>query len=257
MPQHFTCHCGKQYKDRSGLWRHNKKCQILNKKEIFEENNKIVKELNENQEKKVFENDSSSIKELFLVMMNENKELRNVIKTQQDSYDKKISEILPKIGNNTNNNISINVFLNEHCKNAINFKDFINNISVSLQNVMQTTELGYVEGVSNIFLENLQKLETTMRPIHCSDKKRLQFYIKEDDTWNKENGDKMEKAIDNISNKQLQEMNNKIAFQDDEFCDKIPNITGPSDVVEQRKNKKEIVKRLGEKLCIKDALQNV
>lgn len=258
MPQHFTCQCGKKYKDRSGLWRHKKKCQILDTEKIFGENKEIIIEKkNEDEEKKVFENDSSSIKELFLVMMNENKELRNVIKTQQENYDKKISEILPKIGNNTNNNISINVFLNEHCKNAINFKDFINNIRVSLQNVVQTTELGYVEGVSNIFLENLQKLETTMRPIHCSDKKRLQFYIKDDDTWNKENGEKMEKAIDNISNKQLQEMNHKIALQDDEFCEKIPNITGPSDIVEQRKSKKEIVKRLGENLCIKDALQNV
>ena len=253
MPQHFTCHCGKQYKDRSGLWRHKKKCQILENMENIEN---IELDKQEKEENNATDNDSSSIKELFLVMMNENKELRNMIKAQQENHDKQISEMIPKLGNNNNNNISINVFLNEHCKDAINFSDFINNITVSLEDTLQTAELGYIEGISTILLENLRKLETTMRPIHCSDKKRLQFYIKDEDTWNKENGEKVEKAINSISNKQLQEIK-QIDLESDDFCNKILHITGPSDTEHQKKSNKEIVKRLGENIYLKDAIQKV
>ena len=37
--------------------------------------------------------------------------------------------------NNTTNNISINFFLNEQCKNAMNLTDFINQLQVSLEDL--------------------------------------------------------------------------------------------------------------------------
>lgn len=239
----FTCECGRTYKDRSGLWRHKKKCRFL-EKEVFEEKEEV----------KIVNNEEINVKSVLLTMMNENKELRNMLKNQQETHNKQISNIIPKIGNN--NNISINVFLNEHCKNAINFSDFMKNISISPKDVIQTTEIGYIEGISIILMENLKKLETTMRPIHCSDKKRLQFYIKDENKWNKDNGEKVEQAINKISNKQIQEIN-QISLNSDEYCDKILQVIGPSDEEQQKKNKKEIVKRVGENLYIKDALQNV
>ena len=242
--KHFTCECGRTYKDRSGLWRHKKKCRFL-EKEVFEEKEDV----------KLVNNEEISVKNMLLTMMNENKELRNMLKTQQETHNKQLSNIIPKIGNN-NNSISINVFLNEHCKDAINFSDFMKNISITPKDVIQTTEIGYIEGISTILMEHLKKLETTMRPIHCSDKKRLQFYIKDENMWNKDNGEKVEQAINNISNKQIQEIN-QINLDNDEYCDKILQVLGPSDEEQQKKNKKEIVKRIGENLCIKDALQNV
>ncbi len=238
----FTCECGRTYKDRSGLWRHKKKCRFL-EKEVFEEKEDV----------KIVNNEEISVKNMLLTMMNENKELRNMLKNQQETHNKQISNIIPKIGNN---NISINVFLNEHCKDAINFSDFMKNISISPKDVIQTTEIGYIEGISIILMENLKKLETTMRPIHCSDKKRLQFYIKDENMWNKDNGEKVEQAINKISNKQAQEIT-QINLNSDEYCDKILQVIGPSDQEQQKKNKKEIVKRIGENLCIKDALQNI
>ena len=85
------------------------------------------------------------------------------------------------VGNNNNNTISINLFLNENCKNAMNLTDFIQNMNVSLEDLEFSKDNGFVKGVTNIFTKQLQDLDPTERPIHCSDKKRLQFYVKEED----------------------------------------------------------------------------
>ena len=103
--------------------------------------------------------------------------------------------MIPRLGNNNNNKISINVFLNEHCKEAISLKDFINSIKISLDDLKYTNEHGYVKGISNIFTKHLTDLEATQRPIHCSDKKRL-FYIKDSDNGK----DQQNKKLDNIQN---------------------------------------------------------
>ena len=107
------------------------------------------------------------------------------------------------IQNNTQN-ISINVFLNEHCKNAMNLTDFVENIKVSLEDLEYTNQHGYAKGISNIFTKNLTDMAVTERPIHCSDKKRLQFYIKESDEWKKdEKHENIDITIDEISRKQF------------------------------------------------------
>ena len=62
-------------------------------------------------------------------------------------------------------------------------------------------ESNYVDCVSNILIKNLKILDVTERPIHCSDKKRLQFYIKDGETWEKDIN-KLDQSIDNIHNKQ-------------------------------------------------------
>ena len=50
--------------------------------------------------------------------------------------------------------------------------------------------------VTNIFAKQLRDLKPTERPIHCSDKKRLKFYVKDNDQWKKdENNEKIDKTI--------------------------------------------------------------
>jgi len=132
----------------------------------------------------------------------------------------------------------------------------MSNIQVSIQNVLQTSKMGYIEGIAAILMENLKKLETTMRPIHCSDKKRMLFYIKDENTWTKEDGEKVEKAITKISNKQIQEIN-VIDQSNEDYPDHLSNILGASDEETQKKHKREIVKKIGEELFIKDILQKV
>ena len=74
--------------------------------------------------------------------------------------------------------MTINVFLNEHCKDAMNLTDFINSIKISLEDLEYTNQHGYVKGLSNIFTKHLTDVGEKQRPIHCSDKKRLQFKLK-------------------------------------------------------------------------------
>ena len=100
--------------------------------------------------------------------------------------------------------MNINIYLNEHCKNAMNLTDFVENVKVSLEDLLYTKNHGYVKGISNIFVKQLKDMEPTQRPIHCSDKKRLQFYVKDDNKWEKDNSnEKIDKSIDKITKKQI------------------------------------------------------
>ena len=119
-----------------------------------------------------------------------------------------LNETIPKIGNTTNNNTTNNnhfnlqVFLNEDCKDAINFSEFIENMKVSFEDLEHQAQVGYINGVSKLFIENLRDLGTHKRPIHCTDKKRKTIYIKENNEWDKEGSqDTLKKGIREVSRK--------------------------------------------------------
>ena len=176
----FNCtNCGKSYYTKSGIWKHKKMCDIMNKTEKDED-----------------EDETINYKELLLTSIKQNKELQDFIIKQSEQYHTTINEIIPKIGNtnntnNTNNTINnnqklnINIFLNEKCKDAITMDEFINKMHISLKNLFYTRDKGIAEGVSNIFIENLNKLPLNQRPIHCTDPKRETIYIK-NEQWEKD-----------------------------------------------------------------------
>ena len=181
----LCCPCGKTYKYRSGLSRHQKKCTYSVVK------SDTITELAKNDDE--FEGDE--IKTILKGILKENRELKEQMKNM-------------KMGNITNNNnnqkYTINMYLNDKCKNAMSLKDFVDNIKLSLKDLEFTSHHGFVEGVSNIFLKNLNDMEVTERPIHCSDQKRLQFYVKKEDKWEKDKqNEEIDKSIQNISNKQI------------------------------------------------------
>ena len=101
--------------------------------------------------------------------------------------------------NTTNNNqqYSLNFFLNEQCKDAMNMKDFVNSIQLNITDMENVGRLGYVEGMSNILIDNLQKTDVYKRPVHCSDIKRETLYVKDDNKWEREGPDheKMVNAV--------------------------------------------------------------
>jgi hypothetical protein len=192
----IVCNCGKKYKSRQGLYAHRKKCDAL-------ENEKLINSTNSTNSTN---NQLTLTNDLIIKLLNDNKEMREIIIKQQDQ----ISELLPKIGNNfiTNNNnnnkFNIQVFLNERCKDAINMSDFIKSIQVSLQQLDYTKQNGIVNGLSNVIIENMNKLGLYQRPIHCTDIKRESLYIKDDDNWEKDvNKEKIRKAIKDVSTKQF------------------------------------------------------
>ena len=208
----FICKfCEKGYKYKSGLSRHKKKCKM--NPEIFCGKNgnvtqKLPSEANLKKgttlsEKKEKQDDEISLKDLLMQQLKQQNDTIELLKQSIETNTK----MMPKIGNNNNNTISINLFLNEQCKNAMNLTDFINQVQVSLEDLQYSKNNGFIEGVTNIFTKQLKDLKPTERPIHCSDKKRLQFYVKEDDKWSKDaNNEKLDETIYNIKMKQTSKL---------------------------------------------------
>jgi len=208
----YTCeYCKKYYADYSGLWRHNKKCPYSNNNEITL-NTKDSVYINN-----ILFNESNSSK-LLQYLINENKELINENKEFKQmlldntkqlvelSKDKNVNNIT----NNTNNNqhFNLNFFLNETCKDAMNIEDFVSSIKVNIEDLEHTGINGYVEGISNIFIKNLNSLENHLRPLHCSDAKREIIYIKNNNEWIKEKDDKpiLTNAIKNIARENIKQI---------------------------------------------------
>lgn len=98
---------------------------------------------------------------------------------------------------NNNSTFNMNFFLNEKCKDAMNMKDFVNSIELNITDLENVGRLGYVEGMSSIFIDNLQKTDLYKRPVHCSDVKRDTLYVKDDNQWERDGPDhvKMTNAV--------------------------------------------------------------
>ena len=211
----FTCECGKIYKFASGLSRHKKICDVIKKGEPIE--NQII------------ETEDIDYKTMFLKTMEQNNELMNIITSQAEKSEEMMvvmKDIIPKIGNNntTNNtntnNFNLQVFLNEDCKEAINFSDFIKQIQVSFEDIENQAESGYVKGISKLFIESLKGLGTHKRPIHCTDKKRKTLYIKENDEWDKEGSqDTLKNGIQEITRSTMRTLIKEKENQAEEFAD--------------------------------------
>ena len=208
----FTCdRCNKEYNARNSLWYHMKKCGNVCKLEQSPEPEKtpyldiINKLLTDNMELRNFIIEQSKI---TADTINKTTDTMNkVIEQNTDLMNKAIGGNKPTILNQTNNNnqkFNINVFLNEQCKNAINFSDFIKNIEVSREDLENNAQLGFVDGVSKILIESLKQLDRSERPIHCTDVKRETMYIKDDNKWNKEeDSTKINRAIQEVTRKSM------------------------------------------------------
>jgi hypothetical protein len=90
----------------------------------------------------------------------------------------------------------------------MNINEFVDSIQVGIEDLEETSRLGFVDGISRIIINNLNKIDRPDRPIHCSDSKRMTFYIKNEDTWNKNdnNNDKLKFMIQNIAGKNMKQI---------------------------------------------------
>ena len=187
MPLHI-CNCGKTYKARNSLWYHKKKCKEGDTESKSTEDS--IKSIVDNENKI----DVNVVRQLISQNRELQTELMNVVKNK--------SNII--INNTQNNEVNINMFLNEQCKNALNFADFINGIEISKNDLENNAQLGFVDGVSKILTDNLKQLTLHERPIHCTNLKREIMYIKDDNEWQKENAvAKLSQAINSISRKSI------------------------------------------------------
>lgn len=227
--EHICTKCNIIYVTYSGLWRHKRKCQsipTIKTENIDPTNGKIDFEMMENMMKRIIIEtlncNNAGIQKLAesnnaVAEMNTNNiaMVVDAIKTQSNA----ITHIVDKIGitnnntntncNNTNQKFNLNFYLNETCKDAMNFNDFMNSIKVTLEDLENTGRLGYVDGISRILVNALKSTDVEKRPLHCTDIKRETVYIKNSDEWKKESveQDSLKQAIDFISNKNISKIN--------------------------------------------------
>ena len=233
--------CGKKYRYRSGLSRHKKNC--VQNSDLNEEN--MLVPVQNGDDTNMFENQQKQISDLQSL-------LEKTLEQQQDT----INKLIPKVGNTTNyNKMTVNVFLNDKCKNAMNLTDFVENLNLSFDDVLYTKDKGYVQGIKNIFIKNLIEMEPTVRPIHCSDQKRLSFYVKDENQWEKDKEhSKLDRSIEKITRKQIQQIKEwesrhpNWSKSDEEtlmYMDIVKKSMGGMNNAEKSKNLETIKKELG------------
>ena len=204
----YVCECGKRFKKNNGLWKHKKKCEIfLDDKEDEEkdDDSEIWKDMvytlvNKNTE---WQNKYEELQNSFF---EEGKEFRNAminmqssanITNYQNTQNTQNTQNIQNIQNTKTNTFNLNFFLNETCKDAMNIDDFIDSIQITIDDLKNLAKDGYVEGMSNLFIKNLEQLDVTKRPLHCSDLKRESIYIRDKNLWNK--GDNKMKRLTKIA----------------------------------------------------------
>ena len=177
------CDCGKSYKERTGLWRHKKIClgnSYLSGVSVIDKKDELIEYL-----------------------IKENKEIKDLVLelAKKDTYNTTNTTHT----NSHNKAFNLNFFLNETCKDAMNIMVFVDSIKLQLSDLEKVGQIGYVEGISNIIVKNLNDLDVTERPIHCTDKKRETLYVKDEDKWEKEDEDKnkIKNVIKKVANKNI------------------------------------------------------
>jgi len=208
-PKHYQCEkCGNQYKYQSGLCKHRKVC--TGKPASNTENNTtmmhdiIMKQQNQLKEQQEFY--QKKIAEQM-------EEQTKFIQQQQEQHHKQIQELIPKLqqvttinnnnsNNTTTNKFNLNFFLNEQCKDAISIQTFIENLDIGIKELEHMGNVGYLQGMMTIMSNTLGAMDVYKRPVHCTDLKRETVYIKDGDTWKKDNAnnDDLRRVINTVAN---------------------------------------------------------
>ena len=243
----YICdNCGKHYTERTGLWRHKKKCN--------------------NSENKISIQTQDEQQQLIQYLMKENSEFKQLMIEQ----NKTMLELAKNSGttnnshNNTNshNAFNLNFYLNETCKNAMNITDFVSQLQIKNKDLEETGRLGYAEGISRIFINGLKQMSVTDRPIHCSDVKRETLYIKDNNEWNKDNEDKsiLTNAIKQVTNKNIKqifewtkenpEYNDPTTKVNDKYLKIVSNSMNGLTKEETNKNYEKIIKNIAKETVI-------
>ena len=253
----LICCCGKGYNSNSGLWKHKRKCNSVKKSDLPIVNNN--------------NNDITFLTNLVLEVVKNNSELQK----QNQELQIQMLEVIKNGTNNTttnsNNNITnktfnLQFFLNEECKDALNISEFVSSIKMDLDDLEKTGLLGYVEGISNIINKNLNDLDETRRPIHCSDVKREVLYIKNDDQWIKENGTNkpvLTKAIKQVAHENIRQISewrkkhpdctDPDSKKNDLYLNIVSNAMSGSTSEEQVKNYEKIISNVAKEVTIDKA----
>ena len=265
---HICSVCNAEYKDPSGLWRHKKKCSEVNHQNEFQSSHVnppshassedmqmtlILELVKQNQE----------FKDMLLQqsnqMMEQNKTMIEVAKNSQ--VNNTINQTNSH-NNSHNKTFNLQFFLNETCKDAMNMKDFIQSLELSLPELEKMGEVGFAEGMSRVFVDRLNSLDITKRPIHCSDVKREIIHIKDDNKWERDNAnlDRLRKIIKQLTHKNIlrvddwkkanpgcTEYNSR---KNNQYLNLTMEAIGPVDEADTKRDFGKIIRRVAESTAI-------
>ena len=218
----FDCECGNTYKYRQGLSRHKNVCYIYQKEIITDDkydnvSNNNIDIVNDDNDNNIINNKNkmnnfTEMKEIILTLVKENKDV-------QLQMQKNFIDMMPLIQGNTtnshnttNNQFNINMFLNEHCKNAMNITDFIESLPLTAEAYNNTIENGLTKNITTMITDGLNNMDILKRPIHCTDPARKTIYIKDNDTWEKDTELKL--LLENITHLACKHRGNIHKWQD-------------------------------------------
>ena len=255
---HYTCKkCSKNYKARNSLWYHEQKCTAI--ATTPSEKNTTPLQV-----------DDQMQTSLILELVKQNQEFKQMLIEQNKTIIEvaKNSQINNNTINNTNTSNSHNktfnlqFFLNETCKDAMNMKDFIKSLELSLPELEKMGELGFAEGMSRVFVNRLNNLDITKRPIHCSDVKREIIHIKDDNKWERDNAnlDRLRKIIKQLTHKNILKVDDwkkanpgcteYNSRKNDQYLKLNMEAIGPVDEAEEKRDFGKIIRRVAENTAI-------
>jgi len=250
----YQCECGKEYSGRQGLWKHRKNCNLSD---------------NSKKETKL------TSEELFITLIKDNQEFKKMLIDQNNKIMELASSqnttVITNNNNTTNNNnFNLQMFLNVQCKDALNITEFVESLQPKIEDLENTGRLGYVEGISKIFLNGLEGLDINKRPIHCSDQKRETIYIKDNNIWEKESEtrDKLKLAIKTVASKNIKQIpiwqkENPDCFdssskKNDQYLRIVSNSMNGLTPEETQKNYDKIISKLAKEVVIqKEQIYNI
>ena len=217
LTMHVCEICCKEYKYISGLSRH--KTQGCSPKAISIDTESAPPQCHDGITPETVgiilkETMTASFKEMSKMMVTSNTE---AIKTVANEMAKNAGTYTTNT-NSHNKTFNMNFFLNETCKDAMNITDFVRSLKLTLRDLEKVGELGYAEGISQMFIKGLNDLDVTRRPIHCSDAKREILHIKDHDRWEKDESQvRLKNAIKDLTNKNIMLL--------DDWCKENPGCT--------------------------------
>ena len=228
MPKQFNCECGKEYTHRASLFNHKKKCSFVNEPEMKQQH--ITEETTIDhtvQTNKLIAHDSivnnlmKQNEQLHKLIINRDEEQRKrdeEHKEEQRKRDEEHKEEIEKLthqiskistitnnNNTTNNNnkFNLNFFLNTQCKDAMSIQSFMENLQLGCKELEHMGDVGYLNGMIDIFNNTIGNMDVYKRPLHCTDLKREVLYFKQGTDWERDSEDKqhLKKLIKNVESK--------------------------------------------------------
>ena len=198
-PPPLVCGCGRTFKYAKNLARHKKGCTSAAStdmetltdavKTLVAENRKLSEQLRD-----LVPNASNQIAKRSRKKGGDGPVTNNISGDYKPQYITAIKD----------SQINMQVFLDNHCSQAINLTTFIETLRLNNSDLDDTRERGLAYSLGKVLIRGLKELEMEKRPIHCSNVRKSVMYVKDNDAWGLDKQEtQLRSAINILSSKQV------------------------------------------------------